>query len=113
VTGEGGGAARPQDALFAALGDPTRRALLDRLARDGPMTATELAPAWPISRQALTKHLGCLAAAGLVGAARHGREVRYELVAERLDEAARWLAGVGRQWDRRLDALERQLRDDR
>jgi DNA-binding transcriptional ArsR family regulator len=101
----------PDDAIFAALGDPTRRALLDRLSRDGPLTATQLALGWPVSRQALVKHLGSLAAAGLVDTARQGREVRYEVVAARLEDAARWLSDVGRRWDRRLDALEAQLRE--
>jgi len=97
------------DAVFAALGDPTRRALLARLAQDGPLTATELAPGWPMSRQAVAKHLGCLAAAGLVEAARRGREVRYQVVTDRLDDAGRWLDEVGQRWDRRLGALRRQL----
>lgn len=97
------------DALFAALGDPTRRHLLLRLAGDGPLTATQLAPAYPISRQALVKHLASLSDAGLVEASRVGREVRYEVVPGRLDEATAWLASVGRRWDRRLDALRRHL----
>jgi DNA-binding transcriptional ArsR family regulator len=97
------------DALFAALGDPTRRRLLDRLARDGPLTATQLAPAYPISRQALVKHLASLSDAGLVEPWRVGREVRYGVVAGGLDDAAAWLASVGDQWDRRLGALRRHL----
>ncbi len=100
----------PGDEVFAALGDPTRRALLDRLSRLGPMTATELAPDYPMSRQALVKHLAGLAAAGLVSPARRGREVRYEVVPDRLDEAAAWLGDVGRRWDRRLAALDDHLR---
>jgi DNA-binding transcriptional ArsR family regulator len=97
------------DALFAALGDPTRRRLLDRLASDGPMTATQLAPAYPMSRQALVKHLASLSEAGLLEPLRVGREVRYEVVPGRLDDATAWLASVGRRWDRRLDALRCQL----
>ena len=104
-----GGPGPDPDALFSALGDPTRRRLLDRLARDGPLTATQLAPAYPMSRQALVKHLASLSDAGLVEPSRVGREVRYEVVPERLDDASAWLTAVGRQWDRRLGALRRHL----
>ncbi len=97
------------DLLFAALADPTRRQLLDRLAQDGPLTATQLAPGYPISRQALVKHLASLSHAGLVEPSRVGREVRYQVVADRLEEATAWLEAVGRQWDRRLGALQRHL----
>lgn len=96
-------------AVFAALGDPTRRQLLDRLAREGPLSATQLAPDYPISRQALVKHLASLSAAGLVDAARSGREVRYEVVTARIEEAVGWLEDVGRRWDQRLDALRLHL----
>ena len=68
------------DAVFAALADPTRRRLLDQLSSDGPLTATELASSYPVSRQAVVKHLTALAAAGLLDAERHGREVRYGVV---------------------------------
>jgi DNA-binding transcriptional ArsR family regulator len=96
-------------AVFAALGDPTRRQLLERLSRDGPLSATQLAPGYPMSRQALMKHLATLSAAGLVGASRQGREVRYEVVPAHLDDAAAWLHDVGRRWDDRLDALRHHL----
>jgi DNA-binding transcriptional ArsR family regulator len=97
------------DVFFAALGDPTRRRLLDRLAHDGPLTATQLAPGYPMSRQALVKHLSSLTDAGLVEPMRRGREVRYEVVPGRLDDAATWLTSVASRWDRRLDALRRHL----
>lgn len=96
-------------AVFAALGDPTRRQLLERLSREGPLTATQLAPSYPVTRQALVKHLAALSAAGLVDARREGREVRYQVVPDHLEEAAAWLAEVGRRWDERLDALRRHL----
>jgi DNA-binding transcriptional ArsR family regulator len=82
---------------------------LDRLAHDGPLTATELAPGYPMSRQALVKHLSSLTGAGLVAAPRGGREVRYEVVPARLDDATAWLTSVSSRWDRRLDALRRHL----
>jgi DNA-binding transcriptional ArsR family regulator len=97
------------DAVFAALADPTRRAVLQRLLEDGPATATALAPAFPVSRQAVVKHLGVLGDAGLVTATRDGREVRYAARTEPMVEAASWLARAGAQWDARLARLVRQL----
>ena len=100
------------DAVFAALGDPTRRRILDRLSIDGPLTATELAPDYPMSRQAVVKHLGTLAGAGLLVPERVGRDVRYRVRAEAMSEAAGWLANISARWDRRLAALDRQVRDE-
>jgi DNA-binding transcriptional ArsR family regulator len=97
------------DAVFAALGDPTRRRLLDQLSSEGPLTATELAAGYPVSRQAVVKHLGALTAAGLLDTVRQGREVRYGVVPSRLGGASTWLAAVGARWDRRLDALQHRL----
>jgi DNA-binding transcriptional ArsR family regulator len=95
--------------VFAALGDPTRRALVRRLADDGPVTATELAQTLPITRQAVAKHLAALHEAGLVDGVREGRETRYRLTPEPLDDAVAWMAEVGAHWDRRLAALERHI----
>jgi DNA-binding transcriptional ArsR family regulator len=97
------------DAVFAALADPTRRRLLDQLSAEGPLTATELATSYPVTRQAVVKHLGALTAAGLLDARRQGREVRYGVVPGRLGGASAWLAEVGARWDDRLEALRRQL----
>lgn len=98
-----------QDAVFAALSDPTRRTLMKMLGDTGPATPTELAAQLPVSRQAVAKHLGSLAGAGLVESARSGREVRYRLTPEPLSDAVAWMADVGSQWDTRLAALERAL----
>ncbi len=95
--------------MFAALADPTRRVLLDRLSRLGPQNATELGRGAPMSRQAVAKHLASLQAAGLVTSRRQGREVRYELVRTTVAEATTWLDDVGARWDDRLDALKRHL----
>ena len=95
--------------VFTALADPTRRDLLDRLADGSAATATELAGPLPISRQAVCKHLDLLAGAGLVTAARCGREVRYSLSTAALNDAASWMARVGGRWDARLAALERHV----
>ena len=92
------------DQVFGALADPTRRALLSTIARH-PSTATELAGGLPISRQAVVKHLGALADAGLLERQRAGREVRYRVTPEPLSDAVSWIAHVGAQWDERLGAL--------
>jgi DNA-binding transcriptional ArsR family regulator len=97
------------DAVFFALADATRRTVLRRLSDEGPLTATALAAVLPISRQAVSKHLAALAAAGLVAVVREGRERRYRLTPEPLHDAAEWVAQVGAQWDERLERLQRRL----
>lgn len=97
------------DAVFAALADPTRRAVLQRLLEGGPATATALAPSFSVSRQAVVKHLGVLGDAGLVRAQRAGREVRYAAQTEPMVDAATWLANAGARWDDRLARLVRHL----
>jgi DNA-binding transcriptional ArsR family regulator len=106
VTAAGGGDA---EGVFDALGDPTRRAVLGAVATAGPVTATELARRFPVSRQAVVKHLGALAGAGLVAPERAGREVRYHLVPAPLDDAATWLRHVGGAWDDRIERLRAHL----
>ena len=96
------------DAVFGALADPTRRSLLSALA-ERPATATELSGEFPISRQAVVKHLGALAEAGLVTRERAGREVRYSVTPAPLSGAVSWIAAVGAQWDERLAALARSF----
>jgi DNA-binding transcriptional ArsR family regulator len=95
------------DDVFAALGDPSRRAVLERLARAGEGTATTLAAGLPISRQAVVKHLAQLDRARLVQARREGREVRYSVQSERLAATAEGLEAVAASWDRTLAALKR------
>ncbi len=97
------------DAVFVALGDPTRRRLLALLGTRGEASATDLARELPVTRQAVQKHLGTLAAAGLVEARRSGREVLFHPTPAPMSEAMAWMAEVGAQWDERLAALERQL----
>jgi DNA-binding transcriptional ArsR family regulator len=102
----------PEEALtplFAALADRHRRFVVETLASRGTATATQLAAELPVTRQAVTKHLAALRAAGLVRATRRGRETRYELDPAPLDSAAGWIDRVGRQWDDRLDALSRHV----
>ena len=100
----------PAGAVFGALSDPTRRALLATIADRPAATATELASELPISRQAVVKHLVALADAGLVDRERSGREVRYRVTPAPLSDAVSWMAEVGGQWDERLAALQVQLR---
>ena len=97
------------DDVFAALADPTRRQVVQALAA-GAATATELAEQFPVSRQAVAKHLGALGDAGLVEATREGREVRYRLNPAPMAEAMAWMVAVGAEWDRRLTSLERHVR---
>ena len=96
-------------AVFGALSDPRRRALLAEIAQHPEATATELAAELPISRQAVLKHLTALADAGLLDRERSGREVRYRVTPAPLSEAVSWMADVGAQWDDRLAALANQI----
>jgi DNA-binding transcriptional ArsR family regulator len=96
-------------AVFGALSDPTRRALLAAIAAHPATTATELASQLPISRQAVVKHLGALTDAGLLDRRRAGREVRYRFTPGPLSDAVDWMTAVGAEWDERLAVLRRQL----
>jgi len=92
------------DAVFAALADPTRRAVIGRLAQE-PLSASALAGELPVSRQAIAKHLAALDAAGLVVAVREGRDVRYRVTPAPLEDAVAWMTRVGGEWDARLERL--------
>jgi DNA-binding transcriptional ArsR family regulator len=95
--------------VFAALADPTRRSVLQEVAARGSATATELASPLGITRQAVAKHLAVLADAGLVDAARAGRETRYRPTPAPMSDAISWMTEVGARWDERLAGLERQV----
>ena len=96
--------------LFAALADPTRRAILAALASAGPTTATDLAGRLPITRQAIAKHMALLAEAGLVTAEPgERRRVRYRLRSAPMQVAQQFLAALARDWDSPLDALKDHL----
>jgi DNA-binding transcriptional ArsR family regulator len=95
------------DALWSAVGDPTRRRLLDILLDRGEATPTALAGELPVTRQAVAKHLVVLDRAGLVEGRRRGREVRYAVRPQRLVVAARSMAQVAAEWDARLAAIKR------
>jgi DNA-binding transcriptional ArsR family regulator len=110
VPGVGAGR-EPPDALFAALADRTRRTILRAVAERGPVTATSLADALPVSRQAVAKHLALLRGAGLVAAERSGRETRFTAVTEPLEDLAAWAEATGHRWDDRLARLRRHVAD--
>jgi DNA-binding transcriptional ArsR family regulator len=94
------------DRLWAALGDPMRIRLLDLLLERGEATASTLAAALPITRQGVSKHLAVLERDGLVTARRSGREVRYAVREERIDQARTALAQIAARWDARLTAIK-------
>jgi DNA-binding transcriptional ArsR family regulator len=96
--------------VFAALADPTRRAILSALASGGPATATDLAGRLPITRQAIAKHLALLTEAGLVLAEPgERRRVRYRLRSAPMQVAQQFLAALARDWDGQLGALKDYL----
>ncbi|WP_350276566.1 metalloregulator ArsR/SmtB family transcription factor [Kribbella sp. HUAS MG21] len=95
------------DELWSAIGDPTRRRMLDLLLADGGGTATGLSERLPVTRQAVAKHLGVLDKAGLVHSAPSGRERRYTVDEARLARAIEQLADVTQAWDRRLQRIKR------
>ena len=97
------------DAVFAALADPTRRRVVETLAAGSTVTASALAAELPISRQGVAKHLAALRGARLVRSERVGRETRYSLDGAPLEDAARWIARVGAEWDERLADLQTLL----
>lgn len=96
-------------AVFAALADPTRRAVVRALSEHGGATASALARRLPVTRQAIAKHLAALRDAGLVEAEPVGREVRYRLTPAPFAAAMAWMAATGARWDDRLARLEARL----
>jgi len=100
------------DATFAALSDPTRRAILARLAQ-GEATVTELADPFSISLPAISKHLRVLERAGLLNRRKEGRTHRIKLAAYPLRAAAEWLTAYEDFWTDSLDNLTTMLNDER
>jgi DNA-binding transcriptional ArsR family regulator len=103
------GAAGLADAgpVFHALGDETRLALVARLCARGPLSIARLTDGSDVTRQAITKHLGVLAGAGLVHDVRRGRERIWELDTDRLDEARDYLERIPKRWDAALVRLKK------
>lgn len=96
--------------VFAALADPTRRAILARLA-DGELTVNDLSDPLPMSVQAVSKHLKVLEAAGLVTRARRAQWRPRQLRADPLADATEWLEGYRRLWENSFDRLDDHLTD--
>jgi DNA-binding transcriptional ArsR family regulator len=93
------------DRIFAALVDPTRRAILARLEQEESISVGELARPFPIKLPAVMKHLDVLSTAGLITRSKTGRTVAVRLAAEPLKEAMTWLRRYERFWSARLDRL--------
>ena len=94
------------DDLWSAVGDPTRRRMLDLLLAAGAGTATSLSAQLPVTRQAVAKHLGVLDRVGLVQATPAGREKRYRVDEAQLRRAVAQLNAVGSTWDARLRRIK-------
>lgn len=94
------------DDLWSAIGDPTRRRMVDLLLAGGTGTATTLSDQLPVTRQAVAKHLGVLVRVGLVSSAPAGRERRYGIDQARLARAVEQMADVGTSWDDRLHRIK-------
>ncbi|HKA79325.1 MAG TPA: metalloregulator ArsR/SmtB family transcription factor [Xanthobacteraceae bacterium] len=100
------------DRTFAALSDPTRRALLARLGEEDGVSVSELARPFAMSLPAVMKHLDVLSDAGLITRTKTGRTVSCRLTAEPMEEAMRWLNRYQRFWSEQLDQLAAFLEDE-
>src|SRR5438874_9911626 len=98
--------------IFAALADPTRRAMIARLGEGESLSITELARPFPVSLPAIMKHLDVLSDAGLIGRTKSGRTVTCELKAAPMEQAMNWLARYARYWTEQLDRLAAFLEED-
>jgi ArsR family transcriptional regulator, cadmium/lead-responsive transcriptional repressor len=94
------------EGLWAAIGEPSRRRIVDALLANGESTPSALALHVPFTRQAVSKHLSVLDRAGLVASRREGREMRWSIRAERLDAATREMRAVADSWDQRLRLIK-------
>jgi DNA-binding transcriptional ArsR family regulator len=98
------------DAVFAALADPTRRAIIERLSRS-EARVTEIAEPFQMSLNAVSKHIRVLELSGVVERRRKGRDHILSINTGSLDEVDGWIGRMRRYWGERLDAMERVLRD--
>jgi len=95
------------DELWSAIGDPSRCQVLDLLVTNRDVSASWLAGQVPFSRQAVSKHLVVLQGVGLISRRKQGREVLFQVEADRLYQATRTMAERAAQWDRRLTTIKR------
>ena len=100
------------DRTFAALADPTRRALLARLDEEQALSVSELAEPFPVSLPAIMKHLDVLSDAGLIQRTKTGRTVTCQLKAAPMEQAMNWLARYERYWTEQLDRLAAFLEEE-
>lgn len=98
------------DAVFAALADPTRRAIVERLSH-GEARVTDVAEPFQMSLNAVSKHIRVLEASGVVARHRKGRDHILSINTRSLDEVDGWIERTRRYWEKRLDAMERLLRE--
>lgn len=96
--------------IFKALADPTRRAILERLARDGELTVHALTDHAGVSQPAVSKHLHVLKSARLVRDRREGRETHYSVQPQGLAPLVDWISPYGASWRKRFDRLESLLK---
>lgn len=99
------------EAVFGAVADPTRRQILERLRALGPQSIKQLSEPFSISRQAVTKHLDILIHSGLVDIHRVGRERLHVLDPKPLQQLEDWLRPYSREWDQRLERLQKHLEE--
>jgi DNA-binding transcriptional ArsR family regulator len=97
--------------VFAALGDETRLQLVSRLCNNGPTSITRLTDGFPMTRQAVTKHLRVMQKSGLVRSSRHGRENIWQLDQRRLSDVRHYLDLISKQWDDALGRLRGFVED--
>src|ERR1700692_203875 len=98
---------RDEDQLLIAVADPVRRTIIDVVLDRGEASVSTLSHSVPVTRQAVSKHLAVLERAGLVTQHRQGREVRYSVRVERVDQAARSMLQLANAWDGRLRRIKR------
>lgn len=98
------------DAVFAALADPTRRAIIERLSR-GEARVTEVAEPFAMSLNAVSKHIRVLELSGVIARHRKGRDHILSINTRSLDEVDGWIGRTRHYWEKRLDAMERVLRE--
>src|SRR3954467_13304160 len=103
---------KPLDRTFAALADPTRRALIARLGEQDGLSVSELAQPFPVSLPAIMKHLDVLADAGLIAREKTGRTVACRLTAQPMEQAMEWLNRYQRFWSDALDRLAAFVEED-
>lgn len=100
----------PRDALFRSLADPTRRAIFERLCRDGEQTVSALTARAKISQPAVSKHLAVLKEAGLVRDRHEGRQTHYSAQLRALAPLIDWTSQMAGFWQRKFDTLEALLK---